>query len=68
MAGKEFLEQLPTMNIEELDNSFKCLGILYLQLDTYSMDFVQTINAPRLLEMLAKKKLEREFQLLANNS
>ena len=61
-AGKELLGALPTLNADELENGMKCLGILYLELE--GMDFVEEMNAPRLYEMVSKRCMTRQFDLM----
>ena len=59
-SAKEFNDSIDTLNIEELDNAWKCLGIQYL-----SMDEEMWLNSSAILyEMMCKKYIERERTIL----
>lgn len=59
----EFHNALPTMNLDEMDNAYKCLVLGYMNM---SEDMWQH-SAFIVLDMNTRKYLEREFQLLQNN-
>lgn len=58
--AKEFHEAAPTMNLEELDNSWKCLGLAYLGMT----EEVWVHSASTLLKMECKTFWKREEELL----
>ena len=60
--GKDFLDLLPTSNLEEADNGWKCFGIAFLECDLKPHEEVQ---ARALFSILSRKMLEHEFRLLS---
>jgi hypothetical protein len=60
--SKEFLDALPTLDLEALDNGFKAFKLGYLKLEGSRNDRHQ---AAILFTLISGKFLEREAQLLA---
>jgi hypothetical protein len=60
-GAKEFLEALPTLNSDELENGLKCFNILYLNCDL--SDPINEILAVGLVRFVHKRALDREFEL-----
>ena len=60
--AKEFREAAPTLNLDELDNAWKCLGLGYLGM---SEEMWQT-SAAILLQIEMRTYLQRETDLSAN--
>ena len=58
---KEFLDLLPTSDIEQADNGFKALGIAYFGMTGNDLEVNQ---AATLLQIIGKKKIEHEIGLL----
>lgn len=58
--AKEFNDAAPTLNLDELDNAWKCLGLAYLGMheDMWKHSAVIVLN------MSAKVSLKRENELL----
>jgi len=57
--AKEFREAAPTMNIDELDNAWKCLGLGYLNMS----EPMWLRSAQIVLQMETRTYLQREHQL-----
>lgn len=57
--AKEFREAAPTMNIDELDNAWKCLGLGYLNMS----EPVWQHSAAIVLKMEERTYLQRENEL-----
>lgn len=62
--AKEFREAAPTLNIEELDNAWKCLGLAYLGMT----EEMWQISAAIVLQLEAKTFLKREAELEEMNA
>lgn len=67
--AKEFHKALPAAKTsEEVEAGFKCIGLAYLGLTTKPKNEIERISilvqAPILLRMLAKDKLNRELELI----
>jgi hypothetical protein len=58
-AYKEFDTALPTMNRDELDNSFKCLGLMYLNLT----EEMWRSSAAIVWKWASDKYRDRDFEL-----
>lgn len=58
--AKEFREAVTTLNIDELDNAWKCFGLAYLGLS----EPMWQSSAAMLLEMQAKTYMLREQELI----
>lgn len=56
---KEFTDALSTMNEEELDNSFKCLGLSYLNMN----EEMWKSSAAIVMKWATAKYTERDFEL-----
>lgn len=59
--AKEFHDAAPTLNLEELDNAWKCLGLGYLGMH----ESMWQSSAATLLRMETRVFMEREAALLA---
>lgn len=59
-AAKELREALKTLNSDELENAWKCLGILYLQLD---VDEVFRMLAAQRLKYIGNEVIQRQVEL-----
>lgn len=57
--AKEFHFAAPTLNIEELDNAWKCLGLAFLGMK----ESMWQSSAETLLRMETKTFIEREVEL-----
>ncbi len=57
--AKEFQDASPTLNIEELDNAWKCLGLAYLGLT----EPMWQNSAAILLNLQSRAYLRREAEL-----
>jgi len=62
--AKEFLDALPTANIEEADNGLKCFQLAYLNGEFTEAEQYQ---AAILLQIISKKFLHREAELVGDN-
>ncbi len=60
-AAKEFHDALPSMNLDELDNSWKCLGLMYLGM----YEEMWIYSAAILIGMLGREYYDREQELLS---
>jgi hypothetical protein len=60
-GAKEFLEALPTLNADELENGLKCFNLLYLTCDL--SEKVNEIVAVGLVRFVHKRVFDREFDL-----
>lgn len=58
--AKEFLDALPTANIEEADAGFKCFSLAWLHGDFSTLEKLQ---ADILLQIISKKYMLREIEL-----
>lgn len=58
--GKEFLDALPTANLEEADAGFKCFSLAYINGDFNEREQLQ---AEILLKIMSRKLMEREVEL-----
>lgn len=56
--AKEFFDNVKTLNIEELDNAYKCLGIEYLTMKGTGNEVYQ---ASIVLRLAGRAKIEREL-------
>lgn len=59
--AKEFHDSAPTLNFEELDNAWKCLGLAYLGMS----DEMWRYSAASVLRIEASTYLKREQELEA---
>lgn len=57
--AKEFNEAAPTLNLEELDNAWKCLGLGYLGM----YEQMWQSSAAMLLNMMCRVYTTREIEL-----
>lgn len=57
--AKEFHQAVPTLNSEELDNAWKCLGIAYLGM----YEQMWQCSAAHLLSMEFRTYMHRDIQL-----
>jgi len=57
--AKEFQDSLPTLNKEELENAWKCIGLAYLGM---SEDMWQT-SAAYVIQFLSEKYVQRVFEM-----
>tara|TARA_R110000851_G_scaffold41409_3_gene103963 strand:+ start:2037 stop:2279 length:243 start_codon:yes stop_codon:yes gene_type:complete len=57
----EFLARLPDSSVDEADNGFKCLGLLYLGMETTRQNEIAA--AAGLLEMCGEKVFRHELGL-----
>ena len=62
--AKEFLDALPTANIEEADNGLKCFQLAYLSGKFSEADQYQ---AAILLQIITMKFIAREAELVGEN-
>ena len=60
--AKEFREAVPTLDIDQLDNAWKCLGLAYLGLS----EPMWQSSAAMLLNMEAKTYMRREHELTSD--
>jgi hypothetical protein len=58
--SKEFIEAAPSLNLEELDNAWKCLGLSYLNMS----EPMWLNSAAIVLNMCSRVFLEREAELM----
>jgi hypothetical protein len=59
--AREFHEAAPTLNLEQLDNAWKCLGLSYLNMS----EQMWQSSAAILLKMEMRTYIEREADLLS---
>lgn len=57
--AKEFNQAIPTLDIEQLDNAWKCLGLHYLGMK----EEMWIPSAALLLEMMCKVYINRSYEL-----
>lgn len=62
--AKEFHEAAPTLDIDELDNAWKCLGIAYLGM----LDPMWQHSSYILLNMEMRTYVQRELELLSQDA
>ncbi len=61
--SRDFFLAAPTLDLDELDNAFKCLGLSYL-----GMNEPMWINsAATVMRLAANKYMERELELRMDN-
>lgn len=60
--AKEFIDAAPTLNLAELDNAWKCLGISYLSMT----EPMWSTSAECLLNMVHRVYRECEEKLMEN--
>ena len=58
MMSKEFFDNLPTLNIDEADNAFKCLSLGYLGLKGNKIEQHQ---ASIVLQIAGRQKIQHEI-------
>ena len=58
-----FSKELDSLNQEELDNSFKCIGLAYLGLDHESMTAREIYEAPMLYSIASKQYFKRDLAI-----
>lgn len=67
--GKDFLDALPTATADEAAAGWKCVGLAYLACTYDEKDPLQVnaqqVQAPALMRILARKYMERQFELEA---
>ena len=67
--GKDFLDALATATQEEAAAGWKCIGLAYLACTYDETDPLQVnaqqVQAPALMRLLARKYMERQFELEA---
>lgn len=59
-ASKEFYDAAPTLNLDELDNAFNALGLMYYGMN----DDKWQHSAVALLNMMSRVYFEREMELI----
>jgi hypothetical protein len=59
--GKEFLDLLPSANLDEVENGYKALGLAYIGMGGSKSELFQS---EILFKILTKKKIEHELGLL----
>ena len=59
--AREFHEAAPTLNLEQLDNAWKCLGLSYLNMS----EQMWQSSAAILLKMEMRTYIKREADLLS---
>lgn len=62
--SKEFVDAVPTLNLEELDNAWKCFSLGYLNMH----EEMWKTSALILFKMMSRKYFEREFELLGESN
>lgn len=61
--AKEFHDAAPTLNLDELDNAWKCLGLGYLGMS----ELMWQNSAVTLLNMEARVYMKREMELTSSS-
>jgi hypothetical protein len=61
--SKEFFDALPTLNLEEMDNAFKCLSLAYLSMVEDRPG--EQVQAAIVLKIATRHFIQREAQLEA---
>lgn len=64
LMSKEFREAAPSLNADELDNAWACLGLGYFNMTEKMWRY----SAALLLKMEMKNYLQRERELLSDNA
>ena len=70
--SKEFFDALPSLNLEEMDNAFKCLGLAYLGIKFDESDpftpMHREVSAPTILTLASNAMFKRELQIAQEKS
>ncbi len=64
--GSEFLKAIPTLNADELDSGFACMGLAYLGCDFGASPMAEvhrTSSAPALMRLVARAVTQRQVEL-----
>jgi len=70
MMAKQFFDAAPSLNLDELDNAHKCLGLAYMSFDfpnTTIGNMQREVEAPIIMKLAMDAHLKRLIELEAEH-